>query len=254
MVVLAIAIKDWRGTSICCTIRIAANQSNDKQNNTRWQAQGKKKTKEDASKSFKTVALTPGLQAILNHPLLHSQPTVFSLASDAECPFSIISSKHHLAKVGDCAATCATRRAHLTAIKSKFQYGCAIAAVGHDKRLWTGMTVKNGHIWENNLRLENFARRRSSPWVEKERVGPDGTLLWPVNPARESGPVYLHNHFYVLATNDLAMGDASCLCTKGEVQFMFFGVLVTWYKGGHTPWPHFSGLFSIYSRKVLHIL
>lgn len=138
--------------------------------------------------------------------------------------------------MGDCAAKCSATGSRLAGIHTKFQYNCVIAAVGHGTTLWTAMTVNNGRIWENYGKqwLKSFARKRSSPYTEKGQVGPQGTLIWPKNPTRETEPIYLHDGFYVLSTNDYS-AVSKCLCHAGELKFTsIWCKFVKRFKGGPT--------------------
>lgn len=71
----------------------------------------------------------------------------------------------------------------------------------------------------NGTLLGNFAPRE----VPQYALGPQNTHMWPFKPNRPQdqkniGPIYLHNGYYVLSTEENTIPNVKCLCVGGMLR------------------------------------
>lgn len=126
------------------------------------------------------------------------------------------------ATVENCDRKCKSIGYVLASIRSQRQYGCSIQALPekHLTPAWTGMRVERGTILDKNgTSLMNFALGK----VPDHALAPSNTYRWPPKRDRRLvqyiyGPIYLHNKFYVMATDEFNLNSARCLCVDGRLR------------------------------------
>lgn len=171
------------------------------------------------------MALTTNLHKTLTDIFLRIRP--YPLAGISFSFFTVrpkfyVHRPRRMATVKECSDDCAHFNRQLAVIRTERQYEKATKDLtNHRTPLWTGMEVTSRGI------VDRYSKKLLVSYAaDQSPSGPYATFVWPTRAeGHVTGPIYLHNRFYVLSTDtyDGTKPDGktmriNCLCQDGKAK------------------------------------